>query len=355
MAFGARVLKTGIAVALALYVCSLLEFTAPVIAAVAAIFAMQPSIYRSWRYFIDQIQTNTLGATLAMVAGSLFSNDPFFIGLVCVLVIMICLKLKMEETIGLTLVTVIAVMEASGQWQFALSRFILSLIGIGSAFLINILFIPPKPKEQFVSQVQGVFSKLSLLLRTFISDEIKENVFRDEKESLDNAYNSLAQKYNLFEEELKKLKRPKYSRIRHLVVYKQMLSTVRKGIAVLEAVEEHYFQSAHTPDMDRYFDNYLERLTKYHEHVMLKFDDKLKPEHEEAQRMEEANEEFMRTMIEGYNEGHDGQLRLSIVAAAMYDYCYQIGRLDKLVEQFNKGPEDKDTAEKALGWFKGRQ
>ena len=52
MSFGARVLKTGIAVTLALYLSSLfLNPQSPVPAAIAAIFAMQPSIYRSWKYF----------------------------------------------------------------------------------------------------------------------------------------------------------------------------------------------------------------------------------------------------------------------------------------------------------------
>lgn len=60
MAFGARMFKTGLAVTLALYMAMLLDFKSPVVAAIAAIFAMQPSIYRSWRYFLDQLQTSTL-------------------------------------------------------------------------------------------------------------------------------------------------------------------------------------------------------------------------------------------------------------------------------------------------------
>ncbi|TDF99544.1 FUSC family protein [Paenibacillus piri] len=352
MSFGARVLKTGIAVTLSLYISMLLDFSLPVIAAVAAIFAMQPSIYLSWRNLLDQLQTNTLGAAMAMLAGMFLSKDPFAIGIVCILVIMICLKLKMEETIGLTLVTVIVVMEASGQWDFALNRFLLSLIGIGSAFLINILFFPPKPKEQFVKLIHTVFQKLSLLLRTVVSDEIKENVFRDEKRRLEAAVKLLGEKYSLFEEDLKKLNKAKYSRIRHIVVYKQMLTTLHKGAEVLDAVEQHYFQADRTPEMDAYFDRHLERLIKYHEHVMLKFDDKLKPDSSEADRMERDNEAFMKKMISDYSEEREGLLRLSIVAAAMYDYGYQTGRLDRLVEQYNRGPEEKEAVESLIAWFK---
>ncbi|AEI44189.1 FUSC family protein [Paenibacillus mucilaginosus] len=348
MALGARVLKTGIAVTLSLYVALLLGSASPVIAAVAAIFAMQPSIYRSWRYFLDQLQTNVLGAALALAAGRFFSNEPLAIGIVCILVILICLQMKMEETIGITLVTVVAVMEASGQWDFALNRFLLSLVGIGAAFLVNIFFIPPKPKEQFVSQIHSVFQKMSLLLRTVISDEIKESVFREEKAALGGALKSLAGKYSLFEEEQKKLKRAKYSRSRHLVVYKQMLHTMEKGAEVLDVIDEHYFGAGRSPEADEMFDHHLERLIKYHEHVMLKFDDKLKPDSQEAENFEEENTRFMDWVVHRCSQGLEGSVRLSVVAAVMYDYGYQTGRLNRLVEQFKGGADLKDPLDFSL-------
>lgn len=342
MVFGARVWKTGIAVALALYISAWLNFTPPVIAAVAAIFAMQPSIYRSWRYFLEQLQTNILGAALALLAGMFFSNNVIAIGIVCIIVIIISLRMRMEETIGLTLVTVVAVMEASGEWEFALNRLLLSLIGIGCAFVVNILFFPPKPKEQFAAQIQTIFSKMSLLLRTVISNEMKETVFREEKESLRSSLKSLSDKYRLMEEEIKRLKGKGngFSRIRELVVYKQKLLVMHKGLEVLEAVDEHYFQAARTEAIDDYFDQHMEKLIKFHEHVLLKFDDKLKEDLTEGLEMEAENERFMTVLIERYTKQPEGVLRLSIVAAAMYDYGHQVARLDKLVEHDNRGENE---------------
>ncbi|GGJ20963.1 FUSC family protein [Paenibacillus hunanensis] len=345
MNFGARMLKTGIAVTLALYVSSWLDLKPPVIAAIAAIFAMQPSIYRSFRYFLDQIQTNTLGAILALLGGMVFSNDPIAVGLMCIVVIMICLRLNMGDTIGLTLVTVISVMEVSGmgQWQFALNRFTLSIIGIVSAFLINVLVAPPKPLEQFKSQIEGTFSKMSLLLRTAVSDEIKEAVFRDEKRALEGSIQSLSDKYNLMEEELGKLNRPSMTTQRHLVVNKQMVTTLRKGMDVLTAIEQHYFQAERSPEIDEYFDSHLEKLIKFHEHILLKSDNKIKNNGSEATEVDAANDKFLDTMIERYQQNFGGVLRLSIVAAVMYDYGYQLERLNRLVDHVNgSSGRDKD-------------
>lgn len=345
MTFGARMLKTGIAVTLALYLSTWLNLTPSVIAAVAAIFAMQPSIYRSWRYFLDQLQTNTLGAIIAMLAGYFFSSEPIAVGLVCVLVIMICLKLKMGDTIGLTLVTVISVMEASGQWEFALNRFSLSLIGIISAFLINILVIPPRPKQQLYGQIHGIFDHLSLLLRTSITDEIKENIFRDEKNKLEGDIRSLSDKYILFEEEHKKLKRSPFNESRNLVVYKQMLHTLDKGREVLEAIEDHYFQSERISNTDQEFIEEIEMLTKFHEHILLKFDHKLKPNTTESLMIEESSGEFIRETFKRYLE-HEGRrsFRLAIVAATMYDYGFQLNRLNRLVDNNHRYDEDKEES-----------
>lgn len=333
---GARVLKTGIAVTLALYASLLLKQSTPVIAAVAAIFAMQPSIYRSWRYFLEQIQSNTLGAALALLAGMVFSNEPIAVGIVCVLVIVLCLKLNMEETIGLTLVTVIAVMEASGQWDYALGRFLQIIIGIASAFLINILFIPPNPKVQFMNQIDSVFNRMSLLLRTVISDEMKETAFREEKQALEDGIKSISEKYKLFEEETKKLKRAKYRRSREIVVYKQLLHTLHKGLEVLESIEGHYFQSTPSAELDHAFDKHLELLIKGHEHVLLKFEDKMKPNADEIEHLDLANEQFLHQMMSLLAQEEEGTRRLTIVVAACYEYGFQIVRLDRLAGHVEK-------------------
>ncbi|WIV20694.1 aromatic acid exporter family protein [Paenibacillus polygoni] len=353
MSFGARVLKTGIAVTLALYVSMLLGIDqSPVGAAIAAIFAMQPSIYRSWRYFLDQLQSTTLGAIVALVGGMIFSNEPIAVGAACILVISICLKLNMGDTIGLTLVTVVSIMEASGDWNYALNRFLLTLVGIICASVINVTVSPPKPKIQFVMQIRSVFDRMSLLLRTSISDEIKESVFRDEKNDLEGQIKSLVDKYRLFEEETQKLRRAKFSTTRQMVVYKLMLSSLQKGYAVLDAVDRHYFQSERTEKTDEYFDNHLEKLIKFHEHVLLKFEDKLKPNDHEGEEIVRTNVEFMESAIERIDFDREGMLRLSIVAAAMYDYGYQLERLNRLADHILDSEETKDNSDGLSAWLK---
>ncbi|UUZ96281.1 hypothetical protein LJK87_19330 [Paenibacillus sp. P25] len=122
-----------------------------------------------------------------------------------------------------------------------------------------------------------------------------------------------------------------------------MLYTLQKGYEVLDAIDEHYFQADRTPEIDETYDRHLEKLIKFHEHVLLKFDDKLKPESWDSASIEEDNDLFLRKATECYSESRGGALRLFIVAAAMYDYGYQTGRLDRLVEHVDRAEEEKEA------------
>ena len=64
------------------------------------------------------------------------------------------------------------------------------------------------------------------------------------------------------EEEIKKMKGSGSKRIRELVVYKQKLLVMSKGLEVLDAVDEHYFQASRTEEIDVYFDDHMEKLIK---------------------------------------------------------------------------------------------
>ena len=67
MKLGARIFKTGVAIVFALFIAELLQLPNPVFAGIAAIFAIQPSIYRSYLTVVEQIQSNLIGAMIAVL------------------------------------------------------------------------------------------------------------------------------------------------------------------------------------------------------------------------------------------------------------------------------------------------
>lgn len=350
MTIGARVLKTGLAVALAIWLSGWFQFPSPIIAAVAAIFTIQPSIYRSWQQVLDQVQSNVLGAIIALAAVNLLGATPITVGIVIVGVILLIIRLKMESAIGLTLVTVVAVMEAHADgWLFAVERFAMVMTGIGSAFFVNVLVYPPRPKKQFVEQVHEAYDKLSLLLRTAISNEMKEQVFQDEKEKLDGMLRKLDERYSLFEEERAFRRERKQERARQLLLSRQMIRALQKGEALLDAVDEHYYSSPGSEAWAEKFDRKIETLTKMHEQLLLKSEGLMKPGAVLAFETEDDTV-FASELADYLHEEPSGRRRLIFVASAMYEYAYQLRRLDKVLTQVlergGQSEEDNEAPER---------
>ncbi|WP_419887021.1 FUSC family protein [Neobacillus niacini] len=336
MKLGPRVIKTGIAVTLALYICSVLNLESAVFAGIAAIFTIQPSIYRTWKQVWNQAQTNVLGAIFAFLGLYFLGNDPFSIGLVIIILISISLKLKMGETISLTVVTVLAIMSAPGNdWLFALNRFIVTFIGMATALLVNIFVYPPNYKKNYVNKINDIFRDFSILMKTAISDEMTEKSFKEQMEQLENDIFLLEEQFMLFDEEREKLSKLNNMDVREIVVFKQMFKSLQKGFMVLEDIDSIYFTSKPTPEENQLFDQHLEYLIKYHELFLLKYNGKIKmdsPSFEDE--FMKKSELFLEEVMQSYHEDH--KIQMTVIGASIYHYAFQLDRLNTLVEQYRK-------------------
>lgn len=340
MIFGPRVVKTGIAVTISLYICFLFNLKPAAFAAVAAIFTIQPSIYRSWRQLLDQVVTNTMGAAIALFSIYFLGDNPAIIGIVVMLVISLSLKMKMESTIPLTLVTVLIIMSApdNENISFILNRFFIILVGIGSALIVNLMISPPNYKKNYFEKTTTVFQKMSLLLRTAVSNELTESSVHEQTKQLRNDIRRLEEDYKIFDEERTKMSKLKPQDVREIVVFKQMLKTLQQGEEVLENIGEHYVQSYAGTEEDQLFDSHLERLTKFHEYLLLKYEGKVRF-NEEAGEYNLALESslFFEKFMEHYMKNKNQKLRLFIIASSIVEYSFYLERLDQLIVQYMKG------------------
>ncbi|MFE8699580.1 aromatic acid exporter family protein [Cytobacillus sp. FJAT-54145] len=339
MTLGPRVFKTGLAVTMALYICYFFKLEPALFAGVAAIFAVQPSIYKSWRHIIDQIITNTIGALFALFTIYYIGNDPIIIGLVIIVVISISLKLKMENTISLTVVTVLAIMSAPGEGDvlFAANRFGIILIGIASAFLINILVLPPKYKKNYIEQSKSVFQNMSLLIRTAISNEMTEKSFQQHSKKLESDIKKLEDLFKVFDEERAKMSKLNPLDAREIVVFKQMLKSLQQGEELLQVIDEHYFQSHTSEEENLLFDQQLEQLIKCHEYFLLKYEGKVKlEEHRVEDEVLTESGEFLENIMDHYRNNPKEKLRLVVIGSAIFEYAFHLQRLNRLIEQYLK-------------------
>jgi len=354
---GPRVLKTGVSVALALYITKWIGLEPPVFAAIAATFTVQPSIYRSWKQVLEQFQANTLGAIIAIAAIYLFGNNPIVIGLVTVIVIIISLKLKMESSISLTLITVL-IMMSSHEFNgilTAANKFVIVLVGMGSAFLVNLLVSPPNFNKNFTEKMDNSFRTMSLLIRTAISNELTEKTFQSQWSQLRKDVAKLEELYKILDEEREKISKVKPLDVRELVVFKQMLACLHQGLRLLDIVEDHFFQSRPEPEETNEFDDQFEELIQYHEMILLKYSGKIREI--DMEHILQQSGLFLEMIIEDRSIERNDRLRLIIIGSAIYDYAFQLERLNELIDQYQnrKADTEKDSKKgviKSIIFFK---
>ncbi|MCD9020523.1 FUSC family protein [Cohnella silvisoli] len=348
MTIGARVLKTGLAVAVALWLGQLVGLESPLIAAISAIFTIQPSIYRSWMQVLEQVQSNVLGAIIAIGAVFLIGNTPISVGLVCIGVILLCIRLKTEDTIALTLVTVVVIMEAQGQgWMLAWDRLAAILTGMVSAFAVNVIIAPPRHRNRFLKHIEEAQAQLSRLLRTAVSNELKESVYRVEQNHLKSKLRKLDEFYDLFAEERVWRKNSRLKRARLLIVYKGMLTSLERGLSLIDAVEDHYWGVSTTQAWNRLIDRQIEALCGYHEQLLWKWEGKMKPGASAAAPPPEASILLSELIGERSDEDMIARARLLVITSAVYTYEESLRRLDKLMEQWLQREEGTEQAEEA--------
>lgn len=284
MKLGARILKTGMAIVLALFLAKLLNLPSPVFAAIAAIFAIQPSIYRSYLSVIEQIQGNIIGAAMAILFFQLFGNHFMIIGLAAIVVIIIHLQFKLENTITLSLVTLISIMVTPDEqfYSFAFIRFSTILLGILSAFFINLIFLPPKYEAKLIANIMNITSDIIKWIRVSYRQAADHVLLKNDIETIKERLIQLDQFYLFFKEERTFIKKYKLPKLRKLVIYRQMIATTKTSLNILKKL--HHYENDLTLLPEHFLQKlmeYIDQLTTNHEHILLRYIGKAKFDHQE--------------------------------------------------------------------------
>jgi uncharacterized membrane protein YgaE (UPF0421/DUF939 family) len=353
MKIGARILKTGIAIALSLYIVSLLNLPSPAFAGIAAAFAIQPSIYRSYTTLIEQIQANLIGAFIALLFALLFSTNPLIIGFTVMIVIGISLKLKLESTIPLALVTVIAIMETpSDQFiEFSLIRFGSIVLGVLSAFLVNLVFLPPKYETKLYYKVVDTTEEIIKWIRINTRNasghiELKEEIERmkDNITKLEELFSFYKEEHNRFEK-----KSRQFAKSRKTVLFRQMLHTTNQAYDTLKRLHRLDNEIQAMPDeFLELLKIELDTLSSAHEQLLLQFVGKIKshvPIMEEKESLQQSIllNDYLK-LYENQDEEFKGNVaQLFPLVSMVLEYNSQLAHLEKLLDTFQTYHADNEV------------
>ncbi|WP_027410682.1 FUSC family protein [Anoxybacteroides tepidamans] len=346
MKLGARIFKTGIAVTLALVLANILNLPAPSFAGISAVFAMQPTIYRSYLSLIEQLQANVIGAVFAIVFVLLFGHNPFIIGLTAILVIALCLRLRLESTISVALVTVIAIMEytETNFIQFALIRFSTIMLGILAAFIVNCIFLPPKYEKKLYSNIVENTETILKWIRMNTRHASEYQAVKEDIEKLKENMIKLDQLYLMYKEERIYSQKTRYQKSRKLVLYRQMITATNRAFDTLKALHRLENELCHMPpEFQQIVRSQLDCLLHYHEQILLKFIGKAKFQQESAIASEACHEK--QRLVDAfykYNE-YGNEYHLFSLIGTIIGYGEQLEHLDRLIESFQQYHKDEES------------
>ncbi|MEH7304694.1 FUSC family protein [Neobacillus drentensis] len=343
MKLGARILKTGIAIVLSLYLGQILHSPSPVFAGIAAIFAIQPTIYRSYLTIIEQIQGNLIGALLAVVFVLLLGNHIIVIGLAAIIVIAINLKLKLENTIGLSLVTLISIMETTGGnfIPFAGIRFSTIMIGVFSAFLVNLVFMPPRYENKLYFKMTSTTEEIIRWIRLSTRHDFDHNLLKTDIVKLKENIIQMGLFYTMYKEERSYFKKNSLEKSRKLVIYRQMHSAAKKALDTLKRLHRFENELLHLPQtFQQAIQEQLDCLIYHHEQLMLRFIGKIPnpltdSENNVCLNKKQLFDLFLLHQKENNEPDHPHQYHTMQIIASIIDYGEQVEHLDTLITSFH--------------------
>ncbi|NGP46578.1 aromatic acid exporter family protein [Bacillaceae bacterium SIJ1] len=351
MKFGARILKTGLAIVLSLYVAQWVGIEATVFAGIAAAFAIQPSVYKSYQTVLEQAQANIIGALFAILFSLLFGTEPIVIGMVVVLIIAVHLQLKIEQTVSIALVTAIAIMESpvDGFSIYAFQRFSAVMLGVVCAFLVNLAFLPPKYENRLYQSISETTQDIIKWIRLSNYHMTKQNMLKEDIEEFKECLVKLEQVYLLYKDERVYSRKKKYAKARKLVVFRQLLTAANRAFFILSQINraEHDYQ--HLPDHVRTpLTQELDTLTRFHEQLLENLRGRTKEVPLEAHHVPiKTRFKELYTLAQNENEPEDEErwMHLFSLVSNLLEYHYELEHLALLLSSFNSFHQEDNELE----------
>lgn len=346
MKLGGRVLKTGVAIVFALFLAQLLNVPSPVFAGIAAIFAIQPSIYRSYLTILEQIQGNLIGAIVAVIFALFFGHHIVAVGIAAIIVSALMIRFKLEKSLTLALVTVVAVMEVQGEdfLMFGMIRFGTVMIGVFAAFIVNLVFIPPRYEVKLFKNINFLQDDIIRWTRLAVRQASEHTSTKMAIKKLTERLQQIESIYGFYKEERYYFRNQKYIKARKLVVYRQMMTTSKKSFELLQRLHKHENELSHLPEQFLLMiQERLDSLLTYHEQLLLKYTGKLRPQHskwtmsEEYLQRNEVMEIFIKQISiakEQEDEEEFSSYHLLYILSRLLDYEENLEHLDTLIVSY---------------------
>ncbi len=182
---GMRTIKTGLAVAIGLFIAELLGLNSPLFVGIGAISTMQASVSQSFVMGKNRILATVMGALVAIIIEFLFPKNVIFLGFGIIIIIQILNILGWKNSVSLAAIVFIAVSLKTDVpiISSALNRVLDTFVGIVVGVLVNYFIATPNIdklfnsfRDEFLFKAKDYAYKLAVAKSTIDIASLREDL-----------------------------------------------------------------------------------------------------------------------------------------------------------------------------------
>lgn len=282
MKFGARVIKTGIAISLSVYISVLISADHnAIMAAIAAVTTTAPTVKKSYQMFNRRIAANVIGGVVAVIMLYTIGNSPVAIGLAAILLITILNALKWADVLTLAVITLVAIMSThlDNYIDGATFRILDTIIGVTVSFLVNFLIYPPHYENDFITLSSEITNQVNTLIRACLRTNLPFTTLEKDLGAINKNLAKSKVFYEQIHEEIIPRKNKRIPMARQLVVFRAILQTNEAMVNLLESLHHNNHLYKTFPEEFRTLvRERMELLMDGHEQILMKYSGRINPQ-----------------------------------------------------------------------------
>ncbi|RDW19385.1 FUSC family protein [Oceanobacillus chungangensis] len=343
---GPRMVKTGLAVTLTLIITAMLGLELELVAAIAAVLAMQPSIMRTYDYLKEVIISNSIGSVFAILGTLLLGNHPLSVGAVVIISIAINIKLGLNKTVSLTVLTIVTLMLATSDgisFLYIVQRLSLVTIGVLSALITNVLVFPPDHQRNLFRIIKKASEKTNFLLRVIPNETMNVPQMKEEDRQIENLINDAKNYYEIISDERNSLIiKNKLRFLRNVIIYKHMIRVLIKKQTLIRELEKNIKEIEAIQSHKAYLIKKLvKEINNYSENIVLLYENKIILDKDLQKETKAAMQVTINNLIEELQGSEfDKWTFVFPIANSIVELFFELDKLERLV-RIKEAKEDR--------------
>ncbi|RDW17339.1 hypothetical protein CWR48_14170 [Oceanobacillus arenosus] len=334
---GPRMVKTGLAVTLTLIITGMLGLNLELVAAIAAVLAMQPSIMRTFDYLKEVVISNSVGSVFAILGTLLLGNHPLSVGTVVIISIAINIKLGLHKTVSLTVLTIVTLMLANGDgisFLYIVQRLSLVTIGVLSALITNVLVFPPDHQKNLFRIIKKASEKTNFLLRVIPNETMNVPQMKEEDRQIEKLINDAKDYYEIISDERNSLIiKNKLSFLRNVIIYKHMIQVLIKKQTLIRELEKNIKELEAIQSHKAFLIKKLvKEINNYSENIVLLYENKIILDKDLQKETKAAMQVTINNLIEELQGSEfDKWTFVFPIANSIVELFFELDKLERLV------------------------